>query len=241
MEGGAVRHNFERDPPKDHPCQVWFNLVQRFQRRRFKCDLLSKYQITLNLAGMVLGWVPFQIVSDSPALHARWLLLLKIEISSIVHCCFSISQNWFRGFRGKDLNVIFYQNMPILHNRYKSADRKISQKNAEYMLNYSSPCSWWLLLLKIEISSIVHCFMFDTMLTFGRFAIYLRTMLTYLNMYDQLLVFLQLHSKPKWKQRIISIQRETTQLILENLGMREFFFFKFTIFFIEIAKPLIEG
>jgi hypothetical protein len=28
---------------RDHPCQVWFNLVQRFQRRRFKCDLLSKY------------------------------------------------------------------------------------------------------------------------------------------------------------------------------------------------------
>ena len=24
MEGGSVRHNFERDPPKDHPCQVWF-------------------------------------------------------------------------------------------------------------------------------------------------------------------------------------------------------------------------
>jgi tetrahydromethanopterin S-methyltransferase subunit E len=41
----------------------------------------------------VPGWVPFKIVSDSPALHSRWLLLLKIEISSIVHCCFSISQN----------------------------------------------------------------------------------------------------------------------------------------------------
>jgi hypothetical protein len=26
-----------------HPCQVWLNLVQQFQRRRFKCDLLSKY------------------------------------------------------------------------------------------------------------------------------------------------------------------------------------------------------
>jgi hypothetical protein len=25
MEGGAVGHNFERDPPRDHPCQVWFN------------------------------------------------------------------------------------------------------------------------------------------------------------------------------------------------------------------------
>jgi hypothetical protein len=27
---------------------------------------------------------------------------------------------WFSGFRGEDLNVIFYQNMPNLHNRYKS-------------------------------------------------------------------------------------------------------------------------
>jgi hypothetical protein len=48
---------------------------------------------------------------------------------------------WFSGFRGKDLNVIFYQNMPNLHNRYKSVERKIPQKNPEYMLNYSLPCS----------------------------------------------------------------------------------------------------
>ena len=40
---------------------------------------------------------------------------------------------WFNGFRGEDLNVIFYQNMPNLHNRYISAERK--------MLNYSLPCS----------------------------------------------------------------------------------------------------
>ena len=69
MEGGAVGHNFERDPPKDQPCQL-----------------------------------------------------------SVI---------WFSGFRGEDLNVIFYQNMPNLHNRYKSAERNISQKNPEYMLNYS--------------------------------------------------------------------------------------------------------
>jgi hypothetical protein len=36
---------------------------------------------------------------------------------------------WFRSFWEEDLNVIFYQNMPNLHNRYKSAERKISQKN----------------------------------------------------------------------------------------------------------------
>jgi hypothetical protein len=32
---------------------------------------------------------------------------------------------------GEDLNVIFYQNMPNLHNRYISAERKISLKNPE--------------------------------------------------------------------------------------------------------------
>jgi hypothetical protein len=42
---------------------------------------------------------------------------------------------WFSGFRGEDLNVIFYQIMPNLHNWHKSAERKISQKNLEYMLN----------------------------------------------------------------------------------------------------------
>jgi hypothetical protein len=41
-EGGAVGHNFERDPPRDHPCQVWFNLVQQFLRRRFKCESLRR-------------------------------------------------------------------------------------------------------------------------------------------------------------------------------------------------------
>ena len=34
----------------------------------------------------------------------------------------------FSGFRGEDLNVIFYQNMPNLHNRYKSAEKKILRK-----------------------------------------------------------------------------------------------------------------
>jgi hypothetical protein len=51
---------------------------------------------------------------------------------------------WFSGFRGEDLNVIFHQKMPNLHNRHKPAD---------------SPAlhSKWLMLQKIEISSIVHC------------------------------------------------------------------------------------
>ena len=42
---------------------------------------------------------------------------------------------WLSGFRGEDLNVIFYQNMSNLYNRYKSVERKISQKNPEYNVN----------------------------------------------------------------------------------------------------------
>ena len=38
MEGGAVRHNYEMGLPKDYLSQIWFNLVQQFQRRNFKCD-----------------------------------------------------------------------------------------------------------------------------------------------------------------------------------------------------------
>ena len=48
---------------------------------------------------------------------------------------------WLSSFRGEDLNVIFYQNMPNLHNWYLSVERKNSQKNPEYMLNYSFPYS----------------------------------------------------------------------------------------------------
>ena len=42
---------------------------------------------------MVPEWVPFKNVSDSPALHSRWPLLLKIEISSNGQNCSILSQN----------------------------------------------------------------------------------------------------------------------------------------------------
>jgi hypothetical protein len=35
-------------------------------------------------------------------------------------------------FQRRRFKVIFYQNMPNLHNRYKSAERKFLQKNPEY-------------------------------------------------------------------------------------------------------------
>jgi hypothetical protein len=71
----------------------WYKSAER-KKIIFKSSPLKPLnQIIPNLAGMVPGWVPFKMVSDSPALYSRWLLLLKIKISSIVHCCFNISQN----------------------------------------------------------------------------------------------------------------------------------------------------
>jgi hypothetical protein len=55
MEGGAVRHNFERDTPRHHLCQfgpyidaycqVWFHLAKLFQRRRLKYEKVDGRQV----------------------------------------------------------------------------------------------------------------------------------------------------------------------------------------------------
>jgi hypothetical protein len=41
------RHNFEMGPPKDHPSHILLNLVQWFQRKRFKCERLWYTTVTM--------------------------------------------------------------------------------------------------------------------------------------------------------------------------------------------------
>ena len=53
MAGTAVRHNFERGSPKDHFCQVWFNLVQR---RRFKGEKIKGKRHGLNKFAWKFKW-----------------------------------------------------------------------------------------------------------------------------------------------------------------------------------------
>ena len=55
MESGAIRHNFEMGLPKDYPSQIWFNLVQRFQRRRFKCEKSTNQKQELPVAAMFVN------------------------------------------------------------------------------------------------------------------------------------------------------------------------------------------
>ena len=110
-------------------------------------------------------WTIVEISIISNSSHFEWRVGLSDTILKGTHpgtipARFGLI--WFSGFRGDDLNVIFYQNIPNWHNRYKSVERKISQKNLEYMLNYlSCSCSknlssFWLILKQhwtIKISS----------------------------------------------------------------------------------------
>jgi hypothetical protein len=89
-------------------------------------------------------WTIEEISIFSNSSHLEWRAGLSDTILKGIHpgiipARFGLI--WFSGFREEDLNVIFYQNMPNLHNWYISAERKISQKDQEYMLNYSLPCS----------------------------------------------------------------------------------------------------
>ena len=88
-------------------------------------------------------WTTKEISIFSNSSHFEWRAglsdtILKGDHPRTIPAKFALI--WFSGFRGEDLNVIFYQNM---HNRYKSAERKISQKypNYMYMLNYSLLCN----------------------------------------------------------------------------------------------------
>ena len=61
--------------------------------------------------------------------HLEWRAelsdtILKWDYPRTIPAKFGLIQ--FSGFREEDLNVIFYQNMPNLHNLYKLAERKNS-------------------------------------------------------------------------------------------------------------------
>jgi hypothetical protein len=81
-------------------------------------------------------WTIEEISIFSNSSHLEWRVelsdtIFKWDYPRTISARFGLI--WFNGFREKDLNVIFYQNMPNLHNRYKSAERKISQKTPEYI------------------------------------------------------------------------------------------------------------
>ena len=56
MEGGAVGHNFERDTPRDHLCQVWTPYIDAsFQVWLHLAKLFQSQKKELILAAMFVG------------------------------------------------------------------------------------------------------------------------------------------------------------------------------------------
>jgi hypothetical protein len=124
---------------------------QKFKVHKKSHNMLKSSSLCLYSSNLDTFWLkikqfwPFEEISIfSNGSHLGWRawlsdIILEGTDSGIIPAKFSLI--WLSGFRGEDLNVIFYQNMPNLHNLYKSAERKISHKNPELMLNYSLPCS----------------------------------------------------------------------------------------------------
>jgi hypothetical protein len=67
-----------------HPVVLEKKFVLHISHRVKSSPLKPLNQIKANLAGMVVGWSLFNIVSDSATLHSKWLLLPKIEISLVI-------------------------------------------------------------------------------------------------------------------------------------------------------------
>jgi hypothetical protein len=89
-------------------------------------NLYNRYKSTERKIWFILKqqWTIEEISIFSNSSHLEWKAglsdtILKGTLPKTIPARFG--KIWFSGYRGKDLNVIFYQNMPNLHNRYKSA------------------------------------------------------------------------------------------------------------------------
>ena len=111
-------------------CLIWI-ISQNRQNFKIhkKCSSLCLYSPNLGTFCLkIKQFWPFEEISIfSNGGHLGWRAGLSDTILKGIHpetipARFGLI--WFCGFRGEDLNVIFYQNMPNLHNWYISAERK---------------------------------------------------------------------------------------------------------------------
>jgi hypothetical protein len=116
-------------------CIIGINqLKEKFQKKN--PEHMLNYSLPPNFDGIVIGWSSSKMVSGSCALPPRWppqcscvVIESSFDPGEQLQAPGSPWTNLVQRFRGEDLNVIFYQNMPNLHNRYKSAVRHILIKD----------------------------------------------------------------------------------------------------------------
>ena len=128
---------FKFHPPFFLICIIGQNR-QKFKVHKKSCHMLKSSSLCLYSSNLGTFWLkieqfwPFEEISIfSNSGHLEWRAGLSDTILKGTHpgtipARFGLI--WSSGFRGEDLNVIFYQNMPNLHNRYISAERKFHRK-----------------------------------------------------------------------------------------------------------------
>jgi hypothetical protein len=130
LNGGCCyRTNFLSEPPKYHPgliCIIGINRLKEIVGQ------LSKLFVTLSFSINFRSQIENQ-VSDYRLLEASSFIFYP----SLMHFFFLFKL--FAKFR--ILKTTQVPSRPNLHNRYKSTERNISQKNSEHMLIYSLPYS----------------------------------------------------------------------------------------------------
>ena len=125
MEGGGVTYNFESVATKG-----------RFSSIFFKQKILMWFLIICRIG---INWMKKKFTE----IHGRYVELIIATISKednprTIPAKFGLI--WLSCFYQEDTNVIFNSNMINFQHQYKSAERKISQKNPKYMINYSLTC-----------------------------------------------------------------------------------------------------
>jgi hypothetical protein len=105
-----------------HP-KIISAFLQIKMNSNFNCSYMAMSSLTYILGFSVRFFRTIEEMSIfSNSSHLEWRVglldtFLKGTHPSTIPARFGVI--WFSGFRGDDLNVIFYQNMPNLHNRYK--------------------------------------------------------------------------------------------------------------------------
>jgi hypothetical protein len=104
-----------RGPPNEHFWQVWLKSVQRFQRRRFKCEKLTDVRRTLTHEKSSFGLWPGELKKGT---GGTYLLVFKIlKINGIIYI-----KNYIKYFK-----VQTVPHLP-LGISYKSSHNKLVSK-----------------------------------------------------------------------------------------------------------------
>ena len=117
------KHKSGRGPSSEHFWQVWLISVQRFQRRRFKCEKLTDGRRTLTHDKSSHGLWPGELIKQHWLRHSFssdkyftvfymyvsvFILSVKLAKINYFNTCIKISGNNFITYKKKKTNLVIF-------------------------------------------------------------------------------------------------------------------------------------